>query len=223
MSGWGDFPLQKWLSDQIGGAAVNICNDANAAALAEAREGAGQDESPVFYITLGSGIGGGLIVDGHLYNGALPTEMEIGHVIINDSGETLESRCSGWSVDKRLQNYIENNSDSCLARMVKGRGGEAMHLLSAINEDDEGARYIFDEVCRDLAIGLSHVVHLLNPAVIVLGGGLSLMGEPLRLGVEQALQQTIMNVIKPGPNIRLAKLREDAVPIGALHLALMTK
>ena len=49
------------------------------------------------------------------------------------------------------------------------------------------------------------------------------MGEPLRLGVEQALQQTIMEVIKPGPNIRLAKLREDAVPIGALHLALMTK
>ena len=223
VSGWGNFPLQKWLSDQIGGAAVNICNDANAAALAEAREGAGQDRSPVFYITLGSGIGGGLIVDGHLYNGALPTEMEIGHVIINDSGETLESRCSGWSVDKRLQNYIENNSDSCLARMVKGRGGEAMHLLSAINEEDEGARYIFDEVCRDLAIGLSHVVHLLNPAVIVLGGGLSLMGEPLRLGVEQALQQTIMEVIKPGPNIRLAKLREDAVPIGALHLALMTK
>ena len=223
VNGWDNFPLQKWLSDQIGGAAVNICNDANAAALAEAREGAGQDESPVFYITLGSGIGGGLIVDGHLYNGALPTEMEIGHVIINDSGETLESRCSGWSVDKRLQNYIENNSDSCLARMVKGRGGEAMHLLSAINEKDEGARYIFDEVCRDLAIGLSHVVHLLNPAVIVLGGGLSLMGEPLRLGVEQALQQTIMEVIKPGPNIRLAKLREDAVPIGALHLALMSK
>ena len=120
-------------------------------------------------------------------------------------------------------NYIENNSDSCLARMVKSRGGEAMHLLSAINEEDEGARYIFDEVCRDLAIGLSHVVHLLNPAVIVLGGGLSLIGEPLRLGVEEALQQTIMEIIKPGPNIRLAKLREDAVPIGALHLALMTK
>ena len=223
VNGWDNFPLQKWLSDQIDGAAVNIFNDANAAALAEAREGAGKDESPVFYITLGSGIGGGLIVDGHLYNGALPTEMEIGHVIINDSGETLESRCTGWSVDKRLQNYIENNSDSCLARMVKGRGGEAMHLLSAINEEDEGARYVFDEVCRDLAIGLSHVVHLLNPAVIVLGGGLSLMGEPLRLGVEQALQQTIMEVIKPGPNIRLAKLREDAVPIGDLHLALMSK
>ena len=55
------------------------------------------------------------------------------------------------------------------------------------------------------------------------GGGPPPRGEPLRVGVEQALQQTIMEVIKPGPNIRLAKLREDAVPIGALHLALMTK
>ena len=223
VNGWDGFPLRKWLSDQFNGIGVNICNDANTAALAEARVGAGRGESPVFYITLGSGIGGGLVVDGKLYNGALPSEMEIGHVRINDEGETLESRCSGWSVDKRLRNYIEANSDSRLARIVESRGGEAKYLLSAINEGDEGIRVVFDEVCQDLAFGLSHVVHLLNPAVIVLGGGLSLMGEPLRLGVEQMLKRIIMEAMKPGPIIRLATLKEDAVPIGALHLALMHK
>ncbi len=221
--GWDDFPLRKWLSDQFNGVGVNICNDANAAALAEAREGAGSGESPVFYITLGSGIGGGLVIDGELYNGALPSEMEIGHVRINNEGETLESRCSGWSVDKRLRSYIEENSDSSLAKIVESRGGEAKYLLPAINEGDEGVRVIFNEVCQDLAFGLSHVVHLLNPAVIVLGGGLSLIGEPLRLGVEQMLKQTIMEAMKPGPIIRLATLKEDVVPIGALHLALMHK
>ena len=223
VNGWDGFPLRKWLSDQFNGIGVNICNDANTAALAEARVGAGRGESPVFYITLGSGIGGGLVVDGKLYNGALPSEMEIGHVRINNEGETLESRCSGWSVDKRLRNYIEANSDSRLARIVESRGGEAKYLLSAINEGDEGIRVVFDEVCQDLAFGLSHVVHLLNPAVIVLGGGLSLMGEPLRLGVEQMLKRIIMEAMKPGPIIRLATLKEDAVPIGALHLALMHK
>jgi len=223
VNGWDGFPLRKWLSDQFNGIGVNICNDANTAALAEARVGAGRGESPVFYITLGSGIGGGLVVDGKLYNGALPSEMEIGHVRINNEGETLESRCSGWSVDKRLRNYIEANSDSRLARIVESRGGEAKYLLSAINEGDEGVRVVFDEVCQDLAFGLSHVVHLLNPAVIVLGGGLSLMGEPLRLGVEQMLKRIIMEAMKPGPIIRLATLKEDAVPIGALHLALMHK
>ena len=223
VNGWDGFPLRKWLSDQFNGIGVNICNDANTAALAEARVGAGRGESPVFYITLGSGIGGGLVVDGKLYNGALPSEMEIGHVRINNEGETLESRCSGWSVDKRLRNYIEANSDSRLARIVESRGGEAKYLLSAINEGDEGVRVVFDEVCQDLAFGLSHVVHLLSPAVIVLGGGLSLMGEPLRLGVEQMLKRIIMEAMKPGPIIRLATLKEDAVPIGALHLALMHK
>ncbi len=223
VNGWDEFPLRKWLSDEFNGVGVNICNDANTAALAEARVGAGSGESPVFYITLGSGIGGGLVVDGKLYNGALPSEMEIGHVRINNEGETLESRCSGWSVDKRLRNYIEANSDSRLARIVESRGGEAKYLLSAINEGDEGVRIIFDEVCQDLACGLSHVVHLLNPAVIILGGGLSLIGEPLRLGVEQMLKETIMEAMKPGPIIRLATLKEDVVPIGALHLALIHK
>ena len=223
VNGWDKFPLRKWLSDQFKVVNVNISNDANTAALAEARVGEGRGKSPVFYITLGSGIGGGLIVDGKLYNGALPTEMEIGHIRIKNDGETLESCCSGWSVDKRLRNYIEANSDSILASLVDGRGSEAKYLLSAINEGDEGVRVVFDELCQDLAFGLSHVVHLLNPEVIVIGGGLSLIGEPLRLRVEENLKRIIMEAMKPGPIIRLAMLKEDAVPIGALHLALMYK
>tara|TARA_B100001758_G_scaffold56804_1_gene46986 strand:- start:1367 stop:2314 length:948 start_codon:yes stop_codon:yes gene_type:complete len=223
INGWDDFPLQEWLSSQLNGVRVDICNDANTAALAEAQAGAGRGKSPVFYITLGSGIGGGLVVDGDIYNGNLPSEMEIGHFRISNDGQTLESRCSGWAVDERIRNYLEKNSDSSLARLVERRGGEAKYLMSAINQGDQGARIIFDEVCQDLAFGLSHVVHLLNPEIIILGGGLSLIGEPLRMGVEHELKRKIMEAMKPGPKIRLATLREDAVPIGALHLALMRK
>jgi len=221
VEGWDDFPLRDWLSDQAGGAPVHIDNDANTAALGEARAGAGQGESPVFYVTLGSGIGGGLVVDGELYHGALPTESEIGHVRLTPEGETLESRCSGWAVDRRLREYVQANPSSPLTKpLAKREGGEARHWLQAIEEGDEGARAMLSDVCRELAFGLSHVVHLMNPTVIILGGGLSNLGEPLRGGVESALGQAIMEVLRPGPSVRLAKLAEDAVPVGALHLAL---
>jgi len=75
------------------------------------------------------------------------------------------------------------------------------------------------ETAEDLAFGLSHVVHLFNPEVIILGGGLSLTGEPLRAAVESALRVFTMAAFAPGPQIRLAALGEDAVPIGALELA----
>ena len=200
---------------------MHIDNDANTAALGEARDGAGQGESPVFYVTLGSGIGGGLVIDGELYHGASPTETEIGHVRLSPAGETLESRCSGWAVDRRLREYVQANPSSPLTKpLAKREGGEAKHWLKAIEKGDEGARAMFSDVCREFAFGLSHVVHLMNPTVIILGGGLSNLGEPLRGGVESALGQAIMEVLRPGPSVRLAKLAEDAVPVGALHLAL---
>ena len=221
VQGWDDFPLRDWLSDQAGGVPVHIDNDANTAALGETFAGAGRGESPVFYVTMGSGIGGGLVVDGELYHGALPTEAEIGHVRLNPDGETLESKCSGWAVDQRLREYAGVAPGSPLAkRLANGEGSEARHWVPAMDDGDEGAQELFLETCRDLAFGLSHVVHLLNPSVIILGGGLSLLGEPLRAGVESALGQAIMEVLRPGPSVRLAKLAEDAVPVGALHLAL---
>ncbi|MDP6305951.1 MAG: ROK family protein [Verrucomicrobiota bacterium] len=220
VAGWDDFPLRDWLSEQVAGAPVAIENDGNTAALGEAIAGAGQGQSPVFYVTLGSGIGGGLVIDGLIYHGALPTEAEIGHVRLNQAGDTLESRCSGWAVDRRLREYASANGDSPLAKRLDSEGGEAQHLAKAMADGDAGAKAIFDETCGELALGLSHVVHLINPATIILGGGLSQIGEPLRLGVAPALGRAIMDVLKPGPSVRLAKLGEDAVPVGALILAL---
>jgi len=220
IAGWDDYPLRDWLREQAGGAPVSIENDGNTAALGEALAGAGQGQSPVFYVTLGSGIGGGLVIDGSIFHGHSMTEAEIGHVRLNPAGDTLESRCSGWAVDRRLCEYAAANPDSPLARRLDGGGGEARHLAKAMADGDPGAKAIFDETCAGLALGLSHVVHLVNPSAIILGGGLSLIGEPLRSGVEAALGRAIMDVLKPGPSVRLAKLVEDAVPVGALLLAL---
>ena len=81
------------------------------------------------------------------------------------------------------------------------------------------ARHLLVEIGEDLGFGLSHVVHLFHPQVIIIGGGLSALGEPLRAGVAAALVSFTMEAFQPGPEIRLAALGEDAVPVGALLLA----
>lgn len=218
IEGWSEFDLGGWLR-QLAGVPVRVDNDANVAALGEARCGAGREASPVFYVTLGSGVGGGLVVDGHIYHGANPGEAEIGHVRLDRQGTVVESRCSGWAIDARLRDLKKTDPGSVLCQAPGfGTGGEAKHLSFALSSGDAAALRILNELAEDLAFGLSHVVHLFHPQIIVLGGGLSGIGEPLRSAVEHALPRFTMEAFAPGPRVALAGLGEDAVPVGALLL-----
>lgn len=220
IEGWSEFDLAGWLRQRCG-APVFVDNDANVGALGEARRGAGVGFSPVFYVTLGSGVGGGLVVDGEVYHGAAPGEAEIGHVRLDRSGTIVESRCSGWAVDARIRELKRKEPASALARRLgETVGGEATLLAPALEEGDAAAKRILQETAEDLAFGLSHVVHLVHPRIIILGGGLSRVGEPLRAQVESDLRRFIMEAFAPGPRIVLAALGEDAVPVGALELAM---
>jgi glucokinase len=219
IEGWSEFDLGEWLR-QLTGAPVAVDNDANVAALGEALCGAGIGFNPVFYVTLGSGVGGGLVVDGRIYHGAKPGESEIGHVRLNRAGTTVESRCSGWAVDARIRDLTVKEPQGLLARLSsQTAGGEARHLAAAWEQGDAAAKRLVQEIAEDLAFGLSHVVHLFHPEIIILGGGLSGVGEPLRASVEAALRPLTMEAFAPGPKIALAALGEDAVPVGALKLA----
>lgn len=219
IEGWSDFDLAGWLH-QLSGLPVVVDNDANMAALGEARRGAGVGFDPVFYVTLGSGVGGGLVVGGQIYHGAPPGEVEIGHVRLDRQGTTVESRCSGWAVDRRIRQLKATHPDCPLARLLDAEpGGEARHLAAALARGDPVAARLLEEVAGDLAFGLSHVTHLFHPQVIILGGGLSGVGEPLRAAVERALCPLLMEVFRPGPRVALAKLGADAVPVGALECA----
>lgn len=221
IEGWEDFDLVSWTRDHAR-VPVGVDNDANTAALAEALKGAGSNANPVFYVTLGSGVGGGLVVDGRIYHGATPGEAEIGHIRLNKSGTIVEKCCSGWAVDARIRAAVASEPDSRLASLIgKTPGGEAGHLAKAIESGDTLAARILDETAEDLAFALSHVVHLTHPEVIILGGGLSLSGEVLRSAVEKHLPRFLMEAFKPGPQIRIATLSEDVVTVGALLLAKM--
>ena len=217
--GWSGFDLGGWLTELVG-APVFVDNDANVGALGEATRGAGVGQNPVFYVTLGSGVGGGPALDGRIYHGEAPGESEIGHVRLDRSGATIESRCSGWAVDARIRVLNAQAPQTLLATLCqRDPGGEARHLAAALEGGDASASRILEEVAADLAFGLSHVTHLFHPRIIVLGGGLSGVGEPLREAVEACLRGFVMEVFQPGPRIALATLGEDAVPVGALCLA----
>lgn len=219
IEGWSEFPLGEWLRG-LSSLPVSVDNDANTAALGEAKCGAGKGSNPVFYVTLGSGVGGGLVVGGRIYHGAKPGEAEIGHVRLDKSGVIVEQRCAGWAVDRKIREACKREPWSPLSQLTADTDhGEARALAPALAQGDPLAQRILDEVADDLAFGLSHVTQLMHPEVIVLGGGLSLVGEPLRAAVATALKRYVMEAFAPGPRLALAGLGEDAVPVGALLLA----
>jgi len=219
IEGWSEFDLGEWLQ-KLTGLPVAAENDSNAATLAEATLGAGAGCDPVFYCNMGSGVGGGLCIGKSLYHGLTPGEVEFGHLRLDRTGTIVENRCSGWAVDRRLRALAAAAPDEKLARLVETTtGGEAKHLLAALEAKDASAEQVLSELSGDLAFALSHVVHLFHPEVIVIGGGLALVGEPLRKAVADALPHHVMEVFRNDLKIKLAVLGEDAVPVGALLLA----
>jgi glucokinase len=217
--GWSGFALAEWLSAKSERPVV-VDNDANMAALGEAICGAGRRAETIFYVTLGSGVGGGCVSGGHVYHGTAPGESEIGHLRLDREGTILEQRCSGWAIDRRIRDLKQRGTPGVLcdrARTVDR--GEASFLSEALAQNDPVADQLLDELSSDLAFGLSHVVHLFHPEMVILGGGLSAIGEPLRDAVAARLPHQVMAVFAPGPEIRLAKLEPLAVPTGCLVAA----
>jgi glucokinase len=219
VEGWSDVNLVKWL-EPIAEAPVFLENDANVAALGEAVNGAGKGHDLVLYITIGSGIGGGLVINKQIYHGAIPGEVEIGHLQMNRSGDTFQSLCSGWGIDERIRKLVAKHPSGILARMVRDQtSGEARFLKTALDQSDPLASDLYKEIIDDLAFGLSHAIHLLHPDIVIIGGGFSLIGESLENELQNKIPAYLMKAFQPGPVIRLAKLKEATVPVGALLLA----
>jgi glucokinase len=217
VDGWTGFNLLTWLRE-LTGAFVTIDNDANVAALGEATVGAGRQHNIVLYVTVGSGIGSGLTIYGEIYHGQLGGEMEFGHVRLDRSGRTVQDACSGWAVNAKVMDATVMSEP--LAMFSKQYpGAEAKALLPAIDAGDAAAMEIINATASDLAFGLSHAVHLLHPDTVIIGGGLSLIGEMWRSKIEQHLRLFLMDAFQPGPVIQLSRLGEDVVPVGALILA----
>ena len=219
IEGWADFNLTSWL-EPIVGAPVFLENDANTAALGEAVHGAGKGYPLVLYITIGSGIGGGLVINNQIYHGAIPGEVEIGHLRMNRTGDSFQDLCSGWGIDERIRKLVTQHPSGVLAKLIGSHtSGEAMFLKDALQQKDTQAMKLYEEVIDDLSYGLSHAIHLFHPDILILGGGFSLIGKMLQESIQNKIPDYLMNAFHPGPAVRLAQLREQSVPVGALLVA----
>jgi glucokinase len=228
IAGWDNFPLADWVADLLGLPAV-LGNDADVAGLAEALFGAGQGLSPIFYITIGSGIGGGLIVNGDIYRGCGRGAAEIGHLRVavgsnRGAGHcALEDVASGWAIQEwAREEMVRSGGRGAMLSQVDGdiERLTPWHVGRSAAAGDDIAWYILYRAWGCLAQAICQVITLLCPRRIIIGGGVSLMGE--RILFEPLRKLVADQVFRPfadGYEIVPAALGEEVVVHGALALA----
>jgi glucokinase len=186
--GWHDFPLRDRIASDVGLRAT-LDNDANCATLGEWWIGAARGGRNVVGLTIGTGIGGGLIIDGKLYHGSSDAAGEIGHTSIDAAGRRcncgnygcLEAYASGPAIADRAREALAGGEDSLLTTMVRGRLEQltAQHVYEASAQGDDVAREVVRETARYIGTGVANLLNIFNPDVVVLAGGVAQAGEDL--------------------------------------------
>lgn len=210
--GWKDVRLKTILQKEIN-LPVCVDNDANLMALAEHSIGAARGARNALCITLGTGVGGGLICEGKLYRGSAYAAGEIGHVPLNEKGPRCN--CGGTAC---LEAYIGNRRILTAARASFGKGVTLEKLSVLAQQGNKKAIKLWKAVGRHLGIALTGAVNLLNLDVIVIGGGVANAGSILFNEVRAAIKERAMSVQARHVRIVKAKLGNDAGVLGAAIL-----
>jgi glucokinase len=218
------------LDEEIGsstGTSVTVENDANAAAWGEFRYGAGKDVEHQVFITLGTGVGGGIITHGVLLRGAQGAGGELGHVTIDATGPRcgcgnhgcLEALASGTAIRRRAREVANDRPSSALGRLAVEREVLGEDVTRLAQEGDEASILVLEETGRWLGIGLAGFVNTFNPEVIPVGGGASRAGE---LILEPARREVHLRARSPSRDlveIKEATLGPESGVLGAAALA----
>ena len=216
--GWEDRPLAAELADEFG-VPTAVENDANAAALAEARFGAGQGEASLLYLTVSTGIGGGLVLNGAIYRGRHGMAGEIGHTVVVPNGPLcpcgrrgcLEAVAAGPGIARAARERLA--ADPARPSLLRERPNpQGEDVAAAAAAGDPLARETLDEALGYLGLGVANAVNLLDPGCVVLGGGVTRMGSPLFNRVRQAVGE---HALVPC-DIRSAELGDDVGIWGGL-------
>ena len=221
IDGWTNFPLKEWAERQWG-KPVCVENDASTAGLAESMLGNGRGYSRLFYITIGSGVGGGWILNGKIDSGQGLGAAEIGHMWVPDpqSGDPaeLEQVCSGWAIGHRARGAA-TQAHSLMEEIAGAVDSiDAKVVYAAAEAGDEIAVRILHETCQTLGLAISNIVALLHPERVVVGGGVSLMGPIFWNTLQSEFTSRVIPTFAPTVDLVQAKLSEDVVVVGALCL-----
>ena len=243
IQGWTNFPFVDWIRDELQLPAL-LGNDCDCAALAEAKYGAGRGFRTVYYVTVGTGVGGGLIIDERVHGVDRPAAAEIGHLRpglhAKGSDATIESIASGWGIAATARACLRGDAERVHDQLMPdGRPRlstkDAKDLLSrckgnldalttlmiaqAAEAGNMGARLILATSTDVLGWGIAQVMALIDPDIVVVGGGVSLMGEDLFYGpLREAVSQYLFPPIRDAWQLVDPALGEEVVVHGAVAL-----
>lgn len=223
--GWGYKEVKTELQDLLGGIRVEAGNDANVAAMGEMWLGAGKGEKNMVMVTLGTGVGGGIVIDGRMLVGATGAGGEIGHMCVRRDEEEacgcglhgcLEQYASATGIARLAEKRLAQNDDETILR---GKKISAKTVFDAVKAGDAVAIQIAEEFGRYLGEAMANLAVIANPAVIVIGGGVSKAGEVLLPCIEKPFQKRAFFADKETRFV-LATLGNDAGICGAARLIL---
>ena len=224
---WGYKNIVKELSDELGGMAVKAANDANAAALGEMWAGGGKGSKNLVMVTLGTGVGGGIIVDGKIVAGAHGAGGEVGHACVDPEEEAvcncgnhgcLEQMTSATGIVRLAKKYLVSH-DTPSSLRERGESISAKAVFDAVKANDAVAMEIAEEFGRYLGYALANLATAVDPSVIVIGGGVSKAGEVLLQYIEKYFRER-MFFANAKVQFALAKLGNEAGICGAAKLIL---
>ncbi|MBQ9080856.1 MAG: ROK family protein [Clostridia bacterium] len=230
--GWRDVPFGKILSS-LTSRPVHIANDANAAAFAEAVWGVGRNYSSLIAITLGTGVGGGVVINGKIWDGFNGFAAEIGHMVIFEGGREcgcgnrgcLEAYCSATALVRETKRMMNLYPDSAMWRFCGGDinrvNGKTAFLGKAA--DDYAARVVLDSFIDHLSVGISNLINVFQPSVICIGGGLSREGDNLLVPLCDRVSRISFGLKQGRTKVVCAQFKNDAGIIGASLLGLQQK
>ena len=223
--GWGVFNIADELT-KLTGFPVKAGNDANVAALGEFWKGGGMGCNNVVFITLGTGVGGGIVIEGNLLHGAHGSGAELGHMVLNRN-ETVpcncgkygcvEQYCSATGIVRMAKQYLAGNSVSSALNAIENL--TCKDIFDAAKAGDEAANAILEQVYAHLGEFLGNVCSVVNPEMVVIGGGVSKAGQVLIDGIVPHFHKYVFHAASK-VEFALASLGNDAGAYGAFKLAL---
>ncbi len=223
--GWGIVPVSKELSSLLS-VPVYTANDANVAALGEAWKGSGNGYSSIAMITLGTGIGGGVVLDGQIINGFHGAAGELGHIVVNPEEQDacncgnhgcIEQYASATGIVRQARKQLAESSVDSVLR--KEQDLSAKSVFDAAKAGDVLAKKIAEEVCDMLGRVIGTICNVINPEAVIIGGGVSRAGDILLELVQEGFRNSVFHASRDTV-IRLASLGNDAGIYGAMKLLL---
>lgn len=224
--GWGTFSVAEKLSELTGISNIKVGNDANVAALGEMWRGGGKGSSNIVMITLGTGVGGGVVLDGKILTGSRGAAGEIGHLCVNyEETDTcgcgkrgcLEQYASATGIVKEAQRLLAKEKRETVLRKQKNLS--AKNIFDAAKEGDAVAIKLVEQLGFYLGMAASYVAQIADPEVFVIGGGVSRAGKILLDVIGKNYDRNVMDALK-NKEFRLAELGNDAGIYGAVKMVI---